>query len=231
MVNKFAFEKALYFAYLLEENGVENAEVISFKNNKIISNKEALKDIEAKDLIYRVKIFESDKKIELKYLSDKYNIDENIILQIYKNDRYIYYAGNIIPSSNVEPLIDNKDLNIFSNLNAGKVDLDFKQRIQISTGLFKDTKTGKILINVKTDYPGIQFDNIVGADIMSDPISKKVSRDFRKEFGIGLNLGYGFFLMPDVNNGYIIRRGPEISVGINWSPKFLQFGSSKSFKK
>lgn len=230
MVNKFAFEKALYFAYLLEENGAKDAEVVSFKNNKIISNKDALKDLEAKDLIYRVRIVESDKKLDIKDISNRFKISEDIISQVYNDGEYVYYAGNITPSSNIEPLIESGELNVFSSLIAGKANLDFKQGIQLSTGLVKDTKTGKILINIKSDYPGLSFTNIVGADIMGDPVSRKVAREFRKEFGIGLNLGYGFFLIPDVNNGYIIKRGPEISFGLNWTPRFLQFGSSRSSK-
>jgi hypothetical protein len=223
LVNKFAFEKALYFAYVLEENGVNDPKVVAFKNDRIISNKIALKDIEAKNLIYRVKITESKNKLSLKELSDKYKIKEELLNQFFDDGVYTYYAGNIIPSSNIEPMVDANDINIFGNLFVDKANINLKQGISLYTGLVKDTKTNKILIDVKSDYPGLTFDNIVGADIMSDPISRKVARDFRKEFGIGLNLGYGFFLVPD-GNSYVIKRGPEISLGLNWTPKFLQFG-------
>jgi hypothetical protein len=224
LVNKFAFEKALYFAYVLEENGVNDPKVVAFKNDRIISNKIALKDIEAKNLIYRVKITESKNKLSLKELSDKYKIKEELLNQFFDDGVYTYYAGNIIPSSNIEPMVDANDINIFGNLFVDKANINLKQGISLYTGLVKDTKTNKILIDVKSDYPGLTFDNIVGADIMSDPISRKVARDFRKEFGIGLNLGYGFFLVPDGNSSYVIKRGPEISLGLNWTPKFLQFG-------
>lgn len=223
LVNKFAFEKALYFAYVLEENGVNDPKVVAFKNDRIISNKIALKDIEAKNLIYRVKITESKNKLSLKELSDKYKIKEELLNQFFDDGVYTYYAGNIIPSSNIESMVDANDINIFGNLFVDKANINLKQGISLYTGLVKDTKTNKILIDVKSDYPGLTFDNIVGADIMSDPISRKVARDFRKEFGIGLNLGYGFFLVPD-GNSYVIKRGPEISLGLNWTPKFLQFG-------
>lgn len=223
LVNKFAFEKALYFAYVLEENGVNDPKVVAFKNDRIISNKIALKDIEAKNLIYRVKITESKNKLSLKELSDKYKIKEELLNQFFDDGVYTYYAGNITPSSNIEPMVDANDINIFGNLFVDKANINLKQGISLYTGLVKDTKTNKILIDVKSDYPGLTFDNIVGADIMSDPISRKVARDFRKEFGIGLNLGYGFFLVPD-GNSYVIKRGPEISLGLNWTPKFLQFG-------
>lgn len=224
LVNKFAFEKALYFAYVLEESGVENAKVVAFKNNKIISNKIALKDTEAKDLIYRVRITESKDKLSLKELSDKYKIKEDLLTQIFDDGIYTYYAGNIIPLSNVEPIVDENDINIFGNLLTNKANINLKQGISLHTSLIKDTKTDRIMINVKSDYPGLTFNNIVGADIMEDPVSRKVAKGFRKEFGVGLNLGYGFFLLPDGNKGYVIKRGPEISLGLNWTPKFLQFG-------
>jgi len=225
MVNKFAFEKALYFAYILEEEHlVKDAKVVAFKNGKIIKNKYALKDIEGKDLIYRIKIVDSEKEMSLKNISDKYRIDEKIITSIYEDGVYTYYAGNISPSSNIEPMVEKNDTEIFGKLFTSDANINLRQGIQLNTSLVKDTKTGKILINVKSDYPGLMFTDIVGADIMRDPVSRKVARNFRKEYGIGLNLGYGFFLIPDGNKGYIIKRGPEISVGLNYTPKFLQFG-------
>jgi uncharacterized LabA/DUF88 family protein len=225
MVNKFSFEKALYFAYILEEEHfVKDAEVVAFKDDKIIKNSYALKDKEGKNIVYRIKIIESQKEISLKDLSDKYKIDQNIITSRYSDGIYTYYAGNITPSSNIEPIVEPTDIDIFGKLFTNNANLVLRQGIQLNTSLVKDKKTNKVLINVKSDYPGLIFTNVIGADIMSDPISRKVAREFRKEYGIGLNVGYGFFLIPDVNNGYIIKRGPEISVGLNWTPKFLQFG-------
>lgn len=226
LVNRFAFEKALYFAYILEQDySVKDAEVIAFKDNKIIKVKDALKDKETKNLIYRIKIKESDDPINLEDISNEYKIDKNILTRKYEDDKYVYYAGNIVPSSNIEPAVDVDELNTFGNLFTQKASLSIRQSIQLSTSLSKDKKTNKILIDVRSDYPGISFDNIVGADIMENPASRKIARGFRKEFGIGVNMGYGFQLIPDVNNGYVIKRGPTVSIGLNWTPKIFQFGN------
>lgn len=225
MVNKFAFEKALYLAYVLEENGVENAKVMAFSDNKNITIKQAL-DKDTKDLVFKIKILESKKRESKKDLAKKYKIEEKLITEEYIDKQYIYYVGSIYPYNNLEPLIPQDSIDIFGNLTIGEVELVLKQGISLYTGLVKDKKTGRILIEVKSDYPGITFNNIVGADIMKDEISRKVSRQFRKEFGIGINIGYGGMLLPG-NGGYVIKTGPVFSVGLNWSPKFLQFGASK----
>ena len=54
---------------------------------------------------------------------------------------------------------------------------------------------------------------------MDDPISKKATAALRKEFGIGVHVGYGVVFQ---NNGY--HNGLNISVGLNYTPKWLQFG-------
>lgn len=225
LVNKFAFEKALYFAYILEEEHlVEEAEVVAFKDDKIIKNKYALKDKEGKNIIYRVKITTSEKEIPVETISDKYKIDEKIISSRYEDGKFTYYAGNIAPDNNNLPMVEPENIDLTGKLFTGRANINFTQGIQLNTSLIRDTKTDKVFINVKTDYPGLSFSNIVGADIMQDPISRKVARGLRKEYGIGLNIGYGYFLVPDVNSGYVIKRGPSISIGLNYSPKFLQFG-------
>lgn len=225
LVNKFAFEKALYFAYILEEEHlVKEAEVVAFKDDKIIKNRYALKDKEGKNIVYRIKVISSEKEVPIKNISDKYRIDEKIITSRYEDGVYTYYAGNITPNANNLPIVEPEMLDITGKLFTGKANINFNQGIQLNTSLVKDTKTDKIFINVKTDYPGLSFSNIVGADIMADPVSRKVAKGFRKEYAIGLNLGYGYFLVPDGNKGYTVKRGPAISVGLNYSPKFLQFG-------
>jgi hypothetical protein len=103
----------------------------------------------------------------------------------------------------------------------GKGGFMLEQGVGLNLGLFKDKKTGKVSIKVDTDYPGITFTKLEGASIMDDPDNRKVVRSMRKPFSIGLSAGYG--LMLNTSTG-TFGTGPYIGFGINYSPKFLQFG-------
>ena len=92
--------------------------------------------------------------------------------------------------------------------------------MNLNLGLFRDKKTKQISIMADTDYPGITFTRLDGALIMDDPESRKVLRQARKQWGIGFNFGYG--LMYDVKNSKIVN-GPYFGVGLNYTPKFLQW--------
>ena len=65
------------------------------------------------------------------------------------------------------------------------------------------------------------FTKLQGADIMADPDSRKVTREFRKTWGIGFNFGYGAAL--DLKNNNFVM-GPYLGVGLHYTPKFLQWG-------
>lgn len=99
--------------------------------------------------------------------------------------------------------------------------LDFTMGMNIRTGLFQDPVTKKIMIRTETDFPGITFTSMEGASIMDNPDSKKVTRQFRKPWSLGLNLGYGAIV--DIKNGKVAT-GPYVGVGISYSPKWLQWG-------
>lgn len=93
--------------------------------------------------------------------------------------------------------------------------------MNLNLGLFQDKKTRKISILADTDYPGITFTTLEGASIMDEPENKKILRDMRKPWSIGLNVGYGAIV--DVKNGSVAT-GPYVGFGISYSPKFLQWG-------
>jgi len=93
--------------------------------------------------------------------------------------------------------------------------------MNLNLGLFQDKKTRKISIMADTDYPGVTFTNIEGASIMDDPANKKVLRQMRKPWGLGINIGYGAIV--NAKNG-IISTGPYFGIGLSYTPKFLQWG-------
>ena len=105
-----------------------------------------------------------------------------------------------------------------STIIPGFATFDLNIGMNLNVALFKDKKTKQVSIKADTDYPGITFTRLDGALIMDDPESRKVIRQMRKQWGLGLNVGYGAMY----NNANIIR-GPYIGVGLNYTPKFLQW--------
>jgi hypothetical protein len=116
---------------------------------------------------------------------------------------------------------DFKKSSLFSETYPGKTKFTLEQSIGLKVGLFQDKKDKKVYIVAQTKYPGVTFTKLEGADIMADPDSKKVTREFRKTWGIGFNFGYGA-AVDLKNNKFII--GPYLGVGIHYTPKFLQWG-------
>jgi len=98
---------------------------------------------------------------------------------------------------------------------------DLTLGMNLNLGLFQDKKTRKISILADTDYPGVTFTTIEGASIMDDPANKKVVRSMRKTWSLGFNVGYGVMISPSSG---VLSTGPYAGIGLNYSPKFFQFG-------
>lgn len=98
---------------------------------------------------------------------------------------------------------------------------ELNQGIGLNFGLFQDKKTKKISVVATTDYPGVTFTSLEGANIMDDDKNKKLLRQMRKPWSIGINIGYG--ILVDIKNGEL-STGPYVGAGVSYSPKFLQWG-------
>lgn len=116
---------------------------------------------------------------------------------------------------------DLNKLGLYNKIQGGQGNFSLEQKIKIKVGLFEDPKTKKVTIAATTSYPGLTFSQLEGADIMSDQTSRKATRQFRKTWGIGLNLGYGAGVDIKTMKVYM---GPQIGIGITYTPKFLQWG-------
>jgi hypothetical protein len=92
--------------------------------------------------------------------------------------------------------------------------------MNLNLGLFKDKKTKEITILADTDYPGVTFTKLQGANILTDPKNKKILRGLRKSWGLGINVGYG--MMLDIPNNAFVT-GPYVGVGLSYTPKILQW--------
>ena len=97
----------------------------------------------------------------------------------------------------------------------GNATIDLKQNIFLSASLTRDNKTKELFVNLSTDYPGTTFNSAEG--ILIDQRSKAF-KDLqfknRKTLGLGLQLGVGLS-----GNGVT----PYVGVGLNYTPKFLQW--------
>ena len=107
----------------------------------------------------------------------------------------------------------------FATLNPTGTDLTIDQNIEITTGIYRDPKTKRIMTRVSTQYPNLTFSEINSFDITDNKETRQVLRSARKPFGVGLNAGYGII---GGSNG--IGTGFYFGVGVSYSPKFLQFG-------
>lgn len=97
--------------------------------------------------------------------------------------------------------------------------LDIEQTIALTTGLYRNPKDGMLYVRATTSFPGITFVGLEALNIIDDPATKKALRNARKQFGIGINVGYGATM---TKTGY--STGPTINAGVYYSPRWLQFG-------
>jgi hypothetical protein len=79
-----------------------------------------------------------------------------------------------------------------------------------------DEKDGMKQIRIATDYPGITFGEIENINLINNKLNKPTKKG---GWSIGVGLGYGYSL----SSGQVINLGPNIGVGLFYSPKWLRF--------
>jgi len=109
---------------------------------------------------------------------------------------------------------------IIPKINTESAHLKINQKIDLITGLVRDSKSGKLYVRASTDFPGISFAELNSINLLDDGESKRALRNSRKPFGIGFGLGLGLTSGP----GGFVGLGPNVVIGVTYSPKFLQFG-------
>jgi len=118
-------------------------------------------------------------------------------------------------------LLNYASQSFFAKIDPENYTLDFKQQMTIFTGLTRDKKTGQIDVWAKTNYPGVEFDVLKGASVQDDKATQEALVSARKEWGLGVSFGGGILYSP---NTALIYPGAYIGVGLNYTPKKLQFG-------
>ena len=216
-VTQYAYDRAKVYSYDLRERGLSESKVVAYKNNNLISITDALKDSAS---IFRVMIKQSQTDV-----TDDISkvIDKDLVDKYYDNSNkmYTFVTGVFIPNSS----IDIKNSEFKPKLFTGMNQTYLQSAVEINTGLYKD-KDGRLMIDIKTKHPNISFTSITGAEILNAENTKKLERQVRKQFGFGMNIGIGAMLAPD-NSAWVMKYGPQISIGLNWTPRWAQFGASK----
>jgi hypothetical protein len=135
-----------------------------------------------------------------------------------KGKNKLRIAGKVPYSVNI--LRDSTDsTKYFAEIIPGGTTLDIEQSIDIVTGVYMDPKTKRIMTRVSTTFPNLTFSEINSFDITDSPETRQLMKSARKQFGLGLNLGYGLNMGT---NG--INTGVYVGIGLHYSPRFLQFG-------
>lgn len=226
-VNNFALSKALVYAFELQQRGMKDAEVIIYKDNNRITYDESKN---ADSIFYRVQIYESRLELSESQVAEKFAFDKDYIQKTYEDGVFRYMTGLFVPNKNNEPPIPEKELYTFAKLQTGNANINLKIGMTVATELYEDPETGAISLRVITKYPGVTFNDITGAEIMSTVKSnKKLARQMRQEWGVGANLGIGGMLVPD-GDSWKMKFGPVISIGINYTPRWAQFGPRQKGK-
>jgi len=188
----------------LDELKEENSEL------EIKANKPPITIIEYKTVvvekIVEVPVYIKDTPIIQIIMGDTLKFDSSAVFAV--NDTFGKSSRSI--NATIPYKVD-------TSLVFGNATIDLKQNIWLSAGVFQDKKTKEVFVELKSDYPGITFNDTKG--IMIDRKSKqfrKFNMKQRKSFGVGINVGYGY---SPFTNSFL----PYVGIGIQYTPKFLQW--------
>ena len=92
---------------------------------------------------------------------------------------------------------------------------NFEQGIELKAAILNEN--GVNSLKITTPYPGIEFTNIENINLVNDKLNQKNEK--KAGFSIGIGAGYGINLTPNS----VITVGPQIGIGLYWSPKWLRF--------
>lgn len=109
-------------------------------------------------------------------------------------------------------VLRNKETN---SLSVTSSRFDFEQGIELKAAILNEN--GVNSLKITTPYPGIEFTNIENINLVNDKLNQKNEK--KAGFSIGIGAGYGINLTPNS----VITVGPQIGIGLYWSPKWLRF--------
>ena len=106
---------------------------------------------------------------------------------------------------------------IGSNLTTSNVNLTTSQTMKLRAAIFEED--GKNIVRITTDYPGLKISDVENISLINNRINQEPTEPKSGGWSLGMGIGYGINLNPNSNISY----GPNISIGLMWSPKWLRF--------
>ncbi len=229
-----------YNNYLAKQDSVR---ILSSSFGSVLAEKSALKlkydelSQDNKDLIDRLELANNKKpsviiQTEVVYRDTGISVPTSTIIRdstkqlVFKHqpklpgNNFLSLTGQI-PYRIVTDSVLNPDGSYQLNfrLVSQPVVLNFEQKIDLVTGLYTDPKTGRVYVRATTDFPGISFSDLQALEMIDDSATRQALKKARKKFGVGINFGWS---IAAGRSGYIM--GPGITVGLTYTPTFLQFG-------
>ena len=206
------------------------------KDGRIIAEKHAFQLTE-KELLDSIESLKKQKNKEyITYINTEIGITDTIEVPSYI-DRIqidsILYANGITDKGVIR--VDrtdtfgksSRDISISipykcdSLLHTGNADIDMYHNIYVESIIERDTKTGETYVRLISDYPDLRFNSGMGVLVTNSPSYEK---SLRKTKGIGLSIGPNVGVSYDVlNNRFIPTVGIGVTIGFNYTPKWLQW--------
>jgi len=234
LFNKAEIERAEYnrkvdsaqMSEYIDENGRLRAEMVPYKitANELKRDYDSIFDLyqlekgktpetivkwktKVKDSIIYIPITVTDDKI---LLNDTAN---------YSNGNYRILNGeipyNILRYSKYDSLYHPYDsLLSYPTLFIDKGKFGLEQAMNLQVGFYKN-ENDELLFDVTTDYPGVHFNNLVGARVSDYDELKKYTENTPSPWRLGITAGYGFYIKD------VVAPAPYIGIGVMYTPNFL----------
>jgi len=188
--------------------------------NKSLINKLDLSGKKTPGVVIDVQTQYVDKFVNVPTKVEKDSSGQNMVTFLHNpslpGKNYLMIKGKVPYDLNLVRNPNDSSL-VSAILKTGSATIDMEQRINITTGIYRDPKSKRLMTRVSTDYPGISFSDINSFEIIDNPETRQALKAERRRIGFGINAGYGVvFANAKVTPGFVV------GVGLNFTPRPLQ---------
>lgn len=157
-------------------------------------------------------------------IKDTVKIDNIVIKEIAANvesDTLVLGKSDVFGKSSrnisVDMIYGVHDNKVYVN----NMTFNLDQNIFVEGWLERNVKTNETYIHLMSDYPNLIFNSGLGIVAQS---GKSYDKSMRKSYGIGLSIGPTIGMNYDLINKKIVPTiGVGMTIGFNYTPKFLQW--------